>query len=115
VRGAALSEAAAAFLARGDLDQDALWSYAQTMTRLRRRSSPGGVGRPPLVPGTGGNTFPGSSRSLVTLLLPDTGAVNGIYVKPQNAVTCGDPWLMLDVQLAARFASLCTRGRQPRM
>jgi hypothetical protein len=26
-----------------------------------------------------------------------------IYVKLRNAVTCGCPWLMLDVQLAARF------------
>jgi hypothetical protein len=28
-------------------------------------------------------------------------AGNGIYVKLRSAVTCGDPWLMLDVQLAA--------------
>ena len=30
--------------------------------------------------------------------------LTSIYVKPRNAVTCGEPSLMLNVQLAVRFA-----------
>ena len=44
----------------------------------------------------------------VTRFGDEADAGNGLYVKPQNALTCGYPRPMPDGQLAARFASLCT-------
>ena len=35
--------------------------------------------------------------------------LTGIYVKPRDAAACGDPRLMLDVQLAVRFAPVIHR------
>ena len=45
----------------------------------------------------------GQHRMKASVLLARMAAANGIYVEPRNAVTCGDPRLMLTVQLAARF------------
>jgi hypothetical protein len=45
----------------------------------------------------------------VLLASRDDNAGISTYVKLRGAVTCGCPWLILNVQLAARFARLCTR------
>src|SRR5271170_3479128 len=52
-----------------------------------------------------------TALAVASVLLADRDDNAGIsnYVKLRSAVTCGCPQMMLNVQLAARFAPLCTR------